>query len=265
MDRDGLGDGLSSSSSTSASSSRTTSQSSQSASASINTSMASSTPNFSPLYSDDERLPGLPLSLQDMCMLHIMLRLEEFPVKSLALLPHKVRRRLFLGLSHADLLHIDVETLFGDLHSASSMDPSNCGRGPAFARKELLDVILCGDPSHFVSLNIKPVLDCFDHFWNLSIWTCFWVLSFSWAHRGVVVLRTQCHPSKTIFTVCQFRMSIRLCTLQTSSTFMFSLVSASLLQHAVCPEWAQGWLLRLSKNNVLEGLPGSPLEKCSNH
>ena len=161
MDRDGLGDGLSSSSSTSASSSRTTSQSSQSASASINTSMASSTPDFSPLYSDDERLPGLPLSLQDMCMLHIMLRLEEFPVKSLALLPHKVRRRLFLGLSHADLLHIDVETLFGDLHPDP---PTNCRRGPAIARKELLDVILRGDPSQFVSLNMKPVLDCFDHY-----------------------------------------------------------------------------------------------------
>ena len=34
-----------------------------------------------------------PLSLQDMCMLCIMLRLEEFPTDSLALLPSAVRRR----------------------------------------------------------------------------------------------------------------------------------------------------------------------------
>ena len=52
--------------------------------------------------------PGLPLSLQDMCMLRIMLRLEEFSTDSLALLPAGIIRRLFLGLAHADLLHVDV-------------------------------------------------------------------------------------------------------------------------------------------------------------
>ena len=47
-------------------------------------------------------------------MLCIMLRLEEFPTDSLALLPSAIRRRLFLGLAHADLLHVDTEVLFGD-------------------------------------------------------------------------------------------------------------------------------------------------------
>ena len=97
-------------------------------------------------------------------MLCIMLRLEEFPVESLALLPREVRRRLFLGLSHADLLHIDVETLFSDLPDS----PSNCRRGPAIAKKELLDAILGGDPSHLVSLDVEPVLDYFSHYESSS-------------------------------------------------------------------------------------------------
>ena len=75
---------------------------------------------------------GLPLSLQDMCMLHIMLRLEEFPADSIAILPSGIRRRLFLGLAHADLLHVDTEVLFGDLNL--DLDPSRENhrqRGPA--------------------------------------------------------------------------------------------------------------------------------------
>ena len=47
---------------------------------------------------------SFPLSLQDMCKVHILLRFEEFPVETLALLPLKIRRKLFLALSHADLL-----------------------------------------------------------------------------------------------------------------------------------------------------------------
>ena len=107
--------------------------------------------------------PGLPLSLQDMCMLCIMLRLEEFPTDSLALLPSAIRRRLFLGLAHADLLHVDTEVLFGDLHY-SGLDPSredHRQRGPAVAREELLDVIFHGStPSFFFSLNLEDFLDC---------------------------------------------------------------------------------------------------------
>ena len=146
---------LSSSSSTGAS------RFSQSSSVSSNSSTGSRTPWPD---NDDHLVSDLfPLSLQDMCMLRIMLRLEEFPVESLALLPREVRRKLFLGLSHADLLHLDVETLFGDLHPDPSMDPSNCRRGPAFARKALLDAILGGDPSHFVALDMQSVLDYFNH------------------------------------------------------------------------------------------------------
>ena len=112
---------------------------------------------------DADNRPGLPLSLQDMCMLCIMLRLEEFPTDSLALLPSAIRRRLFLGLAHADLLHVDTEVLFGDLHY-SGLDPSREDyhqRGPAVAREELLDVILHGSTSSFFSLNLEATLDCY--------------------------------------------------------------------------------------------------------
>ena len=115
---------------------------------------------------DADYRPGLPLSLQDICMLCIMLRLEEFPTDSLALLPSAIRRRLFLGLAHADLLHVDTEVLFGDLHY-SGLDSSreyNRQRGPAVAREELLDVILHGTtPSSFFSLDLEAALDCYQH------------------------------------------------------------------------------------------------------
>ena len=117
---------------------------------------------------DDDTRSGLPLSLQDMCMLHIMLRLEEFPADSLTLLPGGIRRRLFLGLAHADLLHVDTEVLFGDLNLG--LDPSrgdNRQRGPAVAREELLDVILKGSysTSTFFSLDLEAALDCYQYLW----------------------------------------------------------------------------------------------------
>ena len=104
-------------------------------------------------------------------MLCIMLRLEEFPTDSLALLPSAIRRRLFLGLAHADLLHVDTEVLFGDLHY-SGLDSSreyNRQRGPAVAREELLDVIFHETDwlrhpkfaSKFFSLNLEAALDCY--------------------------------------------------------------------------------------------------------
>ena len=97
---------------------------------------------YTALHRDDNR-PGLPLSLQNMCMLCIMLRLEEFPTDSLALLPSAIRRRLFLGqLAHADLLHMDhTEALFGDLNLGPVRDYGRRQRGPAVAREELLDAI----------------------------------------------------------------------------------------------------------------------------
>ena len=112
---------------------------------------------------DADDLPSLPLSLQDMCMLCIMLRLEEFPTDSLALLPSAIRRRIFLGLAHADLLHVDTEVLFGDLNYLG-YDPSredHRQRGPAVAREELLNVFFQGPNSTFFSLNFEAALDCY--------------------------------------------------------------------------------------------------------
>ena len=128
----------------------------------------------------------LTLSLQDMCMLCIMLRLEEFPTDSLALLPSAIRRRLFLGLAHADLLHVDTEVLFGDLHY-SGLDPSREERGPAVAREELLDIILHGTTaSAFFSLNLEATLDCYQ-----------WVKSTPWRDGEFDLIKhiCKCYPS----------------------------------------------------------------------
>ena len=208
-----------------------------------------------------------------MCMLHIMLWLEKFPVESLALLSHEVTRRLFLGLSHANFLHIDVEMLFGDLHPDPSMDPSNCRRGPAFARKALLDVILCGDPSQFVSLNMKPVLDCFDHYETISSPIIYLFEHVSECYPSLEPTVVLLYFKHNVILPKQFLQFVNLecepgsvlCKLQVPRLHVQLGLCFTILQHAVCPEWAQGWLLRLSNNNVLEGLPGSPLEKCSNH
>ena len=58
---------------------------------------------------------GIPLFLKDICMLHVLFRVEEFPVESLAVLPRVIRRRLLNGLSHADVLHLGT-ALFSDLN-----------------------------------------------------------------------------------------------------------------------------------------------------
>ena len=103
-------------------------------------------------------------------MLNILLRVEDFPIQSLAHLPRGIRKRLFLGLSHADILHVDGALLFDGLtiefdHSRGGHDQ----RGPTIAREELLDVILCGDLSKFFSLNLNKaeVLDCFEARYDL--------------------------------------------------------------------------------------------------
>ena len=86
-------------------------------------------------------------------MLNILLRVEDFPIQSLAHLPRGIRKRLLLGLSHADILHVDKALLFDGLnvefdYSRGELDQ----RGPTIAREELLDVILRGvDLSKFFS------------------------------------------------------------------------------------------------------------------
>ena len=114
---------------------------------------------------DDNRFSDcFPLSLQDMCLLNVLQRVEDFPIQSLAYLPRGIRKRIYLGLSHADILHIDgdnLAVLFDGLnlefdHSRQEHEQ----RGPIIAREELLDVILCGDLSKFFSLNLDTeVLD----------------------------------------------------------------------------------------------------------
>ena len=124
------------------------------------------------LFSSSSSEPSnrFPLSLQDMCMLNILLRVEDFPIQSLAHLPRGIRKRLFLGLSHADILHVDGALLFDGLtiefdHSRGGHDQ----RGPTIAREELLDVILCGDQAKFFSLNLNKaeVLECFEARYDL--------------------------------------------------------------------------------------------------
>ena len=93
--------------------------------------------------SSDQPSNRFPLSLQDTCILNILLRVEDFPIQSLAHLPRGIRKRLFIGLSHADILHVDGALLFNGLtiefdHSRGGHDQ----RGPTIAREELLDVIL---------------------------------------------------------------------------------------------------------------------------
>ena len=139
-----------------------------------NLSDSPSSPDFSPPSRQSSEPPNdsrFPLSLQDMCMLNILLRVEDFPIQSLAHLPRGIRKRLLLGLSHADILHVDKALLFGGLnvefdYSRGELDQ----RGPTIAREELLDVILRGvDLSKFFSLNLysTEVLDCFEplHEW----------------------------------------------------------------------------------------------------
>ena len=111
-------------------------------------------------------LLGIPLSLQDMCMLQIVFRVRDFPVQSLALLPRKIRRKLLFGLSLADILHLDGTTLFDDVDSNSDHPHVS------YARQCLLGIIMrqntdtfpSGVSSHiyfFLSPHLKEVLQWF--------------------------------------------------------------------------------------------------------
>ena len=57
----------------------------------------------------------MALSLQDTCLLNILLRVNQFPVEYLALLPRAIRQRLFDQLPYADILHLGDTALFSDL------------------------------------------------------------------------------------------------------------------------------------------------------
>ena len=100
-----------------------------------------------------DNLLDIPLSLQDMCMLCIVFQIEDFPVQSLALLPHEIRRKLLFGLSHADVLHLADTTLFDDVDSNRDYPQVS------HARQCLVDVILSG--GQILSLQLKNALKWF--------------------------------------------------------------------------------------------------------
>ena len=108
---------------------------------------------------------GVPFFLKDICMLHVLFRVEEFPVESLAVLPRVIRRRLLNGLSHADVLHLGT-ALFSDLNVLDPFRKDYEQRGHTVAHEKFLEVILaCGDLKNFLSLNLEPaVLDCFHYY-----------------------------------------------------------------------------------------------------
>ena len=57
----------------------------------------------------------VPLCLEDMCLINIFFRLDEYPIEILALLPRAIRQRLYRGLSPADRLHFNSTSLFDDV------------------------------------------------------------------------------------------------------------------------------------------------------
>lgn len=53
-----------------------------------------------------------PLPLRDTCVLHVLVRLDEYPVQTLALLPRDTRRKLVHSLAPADILHLQDTAIF---------------------------------------------------------------------------------------------------------------------------------------------------------
>ena len=90
----------------------------------------------------------LPLSLKNICMLHVLFRVEEFPVESLSLLPRAIRERLFRGLSRADILHLGGTAVFSDLEEHEH----HLSHYLLSFRENLLDVILFGDARGFICI-----------------------------------------------------------------------------------------------------------------
>ena len=88
-----------------------------------------------------------PLSLENICRVNLLFRLEKYPVQQLLLLPTPIRRGLSLGLSPVDVLHYEAAGLFHDFETASVVES---------ARQEILDVTL-GTHDQF-SLFIPSIL-----------------------------------------------------------------------------------------------------------
>ena len=89
-------------------------------------------------------------------MIHLLLRVEDFPVQSLPLLSHTVRRKLFFGLSYVDILHL------GDSLVEPSDRPADVAARMIDARRYLLDALFSGSSAcPGLSLNIGSALS--DH------------------------------------------------------------------------------------------------------
>ena len=84
----------------------------------------------------------LPLSLQDICKIYIVARLDEFPIDALALLPPKIRQKLLLLFPQADVLHF-----LGDHATFSDGDiglVDLLSRIQTESRRELTKIVLHG-------------------------------------------------------------------------------------------------------------------------
>jgi len=82
------------------------------------------------------------LSLQDICKIYIVARLDEFPIDALALLPPKISQKLLLLFPQADVLHF-----LGDRATFSDDDiglVDLLSRIQTESRRELTEIVLHG-------------------------------------------------------------------------------------------------------------------------
>lgn len=101
------------------------------------------------------------LSLQDTCKFYILFSLESFPAERLALLPIKMRRLILLGLSLADLLHLDGTAAITDMDRDELFRCHN-QRDVNRARRTLLDAIF-SQPHYLrglLRLDLEAALSC---------------------------------------------------------------------------------------------------------
>lgn len=85
------------------------------------------------------------LSLQQQCLLHILMHLEQFPASSLALLPLSLRQELLINLPIADVCMLE-ESPF-----VHGMDMEDFWKGLITSRPDLPDLY----PENVVLVQLK--------------------------------------------------------------------------------------------------------------
>ena len=113
----------------------------------------------------NDHLQFFPLSLRDICLLNIIPCVDQYPVEHLSLLPVAIRRRLYLGLSDADILHYADTVLFTGVDTADT-DCVPLQVRIDRARTGLLNGVLHDDKiclTVLVTSNISASLFLFDH------------------------------------------------------------------------------------------------------